>query len=59
MRSLFLLLLFAIVVVGITFFFKGQSNSVNLLHICGKQVSWYDAVFLDKVEDKAGCEKYQ
>lgn len=59
MRSLFLLFLFGIVVVGIALFFKGQSNSVNLYHVCGKQVSWYDAVFLEAIKDKASCEKYQ
>jgi len=59
MKSLFLLFLAAIVVVGIAFFLKGQSNSVNLLHICGKQVTWYDAAFLEPVKDKTSCEKYQ
>ncbi len=59
MKSLFLLFLFAIVIVGIVVFVKGQSNSVNLNHICGKQVAWYDAVFLDAPEDKASCDKYQ
>jgi len=59
MKSLFLLFLFAIVVVGITLFFKGHSNSVNLYHICGKEVSWFDAVFLQPIKDKDGCEKYQ
>jgi hypothetical protein len=59
MKSLFTLFLVAVVVVGIILFFKGQSNAVNLYHICGKQVSWYDAMFLDAVKDKAGCEKYQ
>jgi hypothetical protein len=59
MKALVLLVLFAIVVIGISFFFKGQSNSVNLYHICGKEVSWYDAMFLDPVEDKTNCEKYQ
>ncbi len=59
MRSLFLLFLFAIVVVGVALFFKGHANSVNLYHICGKQVAWYDAVFLDAIKDKSGCDKYQ
>lgn len=40
-------------------FFKGQHNSLNLYHICDKEVSWYEGIFLDAVEDKAGCEKYQ
>jgi hypothetical protein len=59
MRSLFLLFLFVIVVAGVGLFFKGYSNSVNLNYICGKQVSWYDAIFLDAINDKTGCEKYQ
>ncbi|MGB5734008.1 MAG: hypothetical protein WBM40_06155 [Thiohalocapsa sp.] len=59
MKSLFLLFLFGILIVGVALFFKGQSNSVKLNHICGKEVSWYHAMFLDAVEDKAGCEKYQ
>ena len=59
MKSLFLLFLFGILIVGAALFFKGQSNSVNFYHVCGKQVSWYDAIFLDAVEDKADCEKYQ
>ncbi|MBK5938744.1 hypothetical protein [Halochromatium roseum] len=59
MRSLFPLILFAIVVVGIGFFFKGHSNSVNLYHICDLEVPWYDAVFLDAIKDKSGCERYQ
>lgn len=59
MRSLFLLVLFAIVVIGIGYFFKGQSNSVNLYHICGIEVPWYDAMFLDAIKDKASCERYQ
>ncbi len=59
MRSLLLLFLFAIVVIGIGLFFKGYSHSVKLYHICGKQVAWYNAVFLDVITDKAGCEKYQ
>jgi hypothetical protein len=59
MRSLFLLFLFAIVVVCIALFLKGQSNSVNLYHICGKEVPWFDAVFLDRIQDKDGCVKYQ
>ena len=59
MKSLFLLFLAGILIIGIVMFFKGQSNAVNLYHICGKQVSWYDAMFLDAVKDKAGCEKYQ
>lgn len=59
MKSLFLLFLFAIVVIGITLFFKGHSNSVNLYHICGKQVPWYDAVFLESIKDREGCERYQ
>jgi hypothetical protein len=59
MRSLFLLFLFAIVVIGIVLFSKGQSNSVNLYHICGKEVPWYDAMFLEPVKDRAGCERYQ
>lgn len=59
MRSLFLLFLFAIVVIGISLFFKGHSNSVNLYHICGKEVPWYDAVFLDAIEDRDDCGKYK
>jgi hypothetical protein len=59
MKSLILLFLFAIAIVAIVVFFKGQSNAVNLYHICGKDVSWYDAVFLEPVQDKAGCDKYQ
>ena len=59
MKSLFLLFLFGILIVGVALFFKGQSNSVKLNHVCGKQVYWYDAMFLDSVEDKASCEKYQ
>lgn len=56
---LFLLFLFVIVLAAIAMFVKGQSNSVNLEQICGKQVPWYDAMFLDPVEDKTGCDKYQ
>jgi len=59
MRSLFLLFLFAVVVVGIALFFKGHSNSVNLYYVCGKDVPWYNAVFLDGIKDQSGCEKYQ
>jgi hypothetical protein len=59
MRSLFLLFLFVIVFAGVGLFFKGHSTSVNLYHICGIQVAWYDAIFLDSIKDKAGCEKYQ
>jgi hypothetical protein len=59
MRSLFLLFLLAIVVVGVGFFFKGHSNSVNLYHICDIDVPWYDAMFLDPIKDKASCEIYQ
>lgn len=59
MRSLFLLFLFAAVVVGVTLFFKGHANSVNLYHICDKEVPWYDAVFLDPIKNKSDCEKYQ
>lgn len=59
MRSLFMLFLFAVVVVGVSFFVRGQSNSVKLDHICGKQVPWYDAAFLDTVKDKPSCENYQ
>lgn len=59
MRSPFLLLLFAIVVVGIAVFFKGHSNSVNLHHICDKQVPWFEAMFLDSIKNKDGCVKYQ
>lgn len=59
MKSLILLFLFGVVIIGVALFFKGQSNSVNLYHICGKEVSWYDAVFLAELTDKAGCEKYQ
>ncbi len=59
MKSLVLLFLFGVLAVGIALFFKGHSNSVNLYHICGKQVSWYDAVFLEAIKDKAGCDKYQ
>ncbi|MFP4063512.1 MAG: hypothetical protein ACLFNA_04505 [Halochromatium sp.] len=59
MKSLFLLFLFAIVVIGLAMFIKGYANSVNLYHICDKQVSWYNAVFLDPIKDKSGCEKYQ
>jgi hypothetical protein len=56
---LFLWLVFVIVVVGIGMFVKGQANSVNLEQICGKEVPWYDAMFLDSVKEKADCEKYQ
>lgn len=59
MKSLFLLLLFTIVVIGFAMFFKGHANSVNLYHICDKQVPWYNAVFLDPIKDKSGCERYQ
>ncbi|MEA3641974.1 MAG: hypothetical protein VBE63_18835 [Lamprobacter sp.] len=59
MKSLFLLFLFAIIVVAASMFFKGHSNSVNLYHICGKQVPWYDAMFLDAIRDRSSCEKYQ
>ncbi|MBK5932247.1 hypothetical protein [Halochromatium salexigens] len=59
MRSLVLLFLFAMVVAGIALYFKGHANSVNLYHICDKEVSWYDAMFLDSIKDKSGCEKYQ
>jgi hypothetical protein len=59
MKSLIVLFLFAILIVGFAVFVRGQSNSVKLDHICGKDVSWYDAVFLDPVQDKAGCDKYQ
>lgn len=59
MKSLFLLFIFAIVVIGGALFLKGHANSVNLYHICDKQVPWYNAVFLDAVKDKSGCEKYQ
>jgi hypothetical protein len=59
MKSLFLLFLFGIVIVTTGLFFKGRSNSVNLYHVCDKQVPWYDAVFLDAVKAKADCEKYQ
>ena len=52
MRSLLLLFLFGILIFGTALFFKGQSNSVNLYHVCGKQVSWYDAIFLDAVKDQ-------
>jgi hypothetical protein len=54
-----MLFLFAVVVVGVSFFVRGQSNSVKLDHICGKQVPWYDAAFLDTVKDKPSCENYQ
>jgi hypothetical protein len=53
------LFLFGILIVGVALFFKGQSNAVNLYHICGKEVPWYDAMFLAELKDKAGCEKYQ
>jgi hypothetical protein len=59
MRALFLLFVFAVIVVGGAFYFKGHANSVNLYHICGKEVGWYDAVFLDPIKDKEGCAKYQ
>jgi hypothetical protein len=59
MRSLLFLFVFAVVVVGISLFFKGHANSVNLHHICDKDVPWYDAVFLDAIKDKSDCEKYQ
>jgi hypothetical protein len=59
MKSLFLLFLFGIVIVGIAIFFKGHSNSVNLYHICDKEVAWYDAMFLEEIKGKADCEKYQ
>jgi len=59
MKSLILLFLFALVVLGISFLIKGQSNSVNLDHVCGKQVPWYDAAFLEEVDGKASCEKFQ
>jgi len=59
MRSLIVLFVFALVVFGISFYVRGHSNSVNLDHVCGKQVPWYDAAFLDKVQDKANCEKYR
>jgi hypothetical protein len=58
-KSLILLFLFGILIVGVALFFKGQSNAVNLYHICGKEVPWYDAMFLAELKDKAGCEKYQ
>jgi hypothetical protein len=32
---------------------------VNLYHICDKDVPWFDAVFLDRIQDKDGCVKYQ
>lgn len=59
MRSLILLFLFAILIIVIALFLKGQSNSVNLYHVCDKEVPWYDAVFLDPIKGKEGCAKYQ
>lgn len=59
MRSLFLLLFFSIVVIGAGFFLKGYANSVNLNHVCGMQVPWYEAAFLETVKDKTSCLKYQ
>ncbi|MBK1619184.1 hypothetical protein CKO42_12210 [Lamprobacter modestohalophilus] len=59
MKSGLLMFLFAIMVVGGALFFKGYSRAVNLNHICDKQIPWYDAMFLDAISDKAGCEKYQ
>jgi hypothetical protein len=59
MRSLFLLFLFLLIAVAIALFFKGHANSVNLYHICGKEVPWHDAVFLEPIRDKDGCDKYQ
>ncbi len=59
MRSGLLMFLVAIAVVGGALFFKGYSRAVNLDHVCDKQVPWYDAMVLDAVSDKAGCEKYQ
>jgi len=56
---MFLLFFFAIVVIGAGFFLKGYANSVNLNHVCGLQVPWYEAAFLDPVEDKNSCVKYQ
>jgi hypothetical protein len=56
-----LLLILPVVIVlafGVFQFFQGQATSVNLYHICGKKVGWYDAIFLDDVQDKSGCEKY-
>jgi hypothetical protein len=52
-----LVLLIAIIAIGM--FFKGQANSVALEQICDKQVPWFDALFLDAVNEKADCEKYQ
>jgi len=59
MKSLFLLFLFGILIVGVALFFKGQSNAVNIYHICGKEVPWYDAMFLAEVNERPDCEKYQ
>ncbi|MEA3639524.1 MAG: hypothetical protein VBE63_06230 [Lamprobacter sp.] len=47
-----------ILAIGAMSFFKGQTTAVNLYHICGKKVGWYEAMFLDPIRDKSGCEKY-
>jgi hypothetical protein len=59
MKSVFPLILFAIVVALIAVSIRGYSNSVNLYHVCDKEVTWYEAAFLDKIESRASCEKYQ
>jgi hypothetical protein len=59
MRSLFVLFLFAILVLGGGLFFKGHASSVNLYYICGKEVPWYNAVFLEPIADQSGCAKYK
>jgi hypothetical protein len=59
MRSMFVMALLLILVVGAILFFRGYSNSVNLYHICGKEVSWYEAAFLNEIKDKSGCQQYQ
>lgn len=59
MKSLVTVFLFGFLLFVVIVFFRGQHNSVNLYHICGKEVSWYDGIFLDAVEGKADCEKFQ
>lgn len=58
LRVLLLLPVFIVLLIGVLSFFDGQENSVNIYHICGKKVGWYDAMFLDRVKDKSGCEKF-
>lgn len=55
---LLLLPVLAVLAIAVIFFFQGQSTSVNIYHICGIKVGWYDAMFLTPVNDKSGCEKY-